>query len=147
MLRTAVILATTLLASLLIAGCGGKATIAGDSPKATAEAFIEAMKAGNYEKVARGFEFETYARSENPDWDTFGQHERNLIVEKLAEKKATELQALAGMFTGEASVGNVQEQGAAATVTVNAGANTLLLQMKQVEGEWLISSVAESTGG
>ncbi len=134
------------LASLLFAGCGGKDTIAGDTPKATAEGFIEAMKAGDYKKVAQGFEFETYARANNDDWDSIPPGQRSQIVGKLRENQAGELEALAGMFTGEASVGNVQEQGGSATVIINAGANTLLLQMKQMEDEWLISSMVEQTG-
>ncbi|MGI5818902.1 MAG: hypothetical protein ACOX9R_12490 [Armatimonadota bacterium] len=130
---------------LLVAGCGAKETIARGTPKATAEAFIEAMKAGQYETVAAGFDFETYARRENPDWDTFGGHQRDLIVEKLREDQARELSGLAGMFAGDTSLGDVRQQGDTASVTVTAGANALTLQMKQIDDEWWILSMVERT--
>lgn len=136
-----------LLATLLLAGCGGKETIAKATPQATAEAFIEAMAEADYDLVAAGFDYETNARRDNPDWDTFGQSQRNLIVGKLQENKARELQALAGMFaSGEASVGDVEEQGDTATVTINAGANTLELEMNNIEGQWYVYNIEEQTG-
>ncbi len=146
MLRTITILTLALLACLLFAGCGGKETIAGATPTATAEGFIEAMKATEYDTVAAGFEFDTYARANNDDWDSIPSGQRSQIVRKLREDQANKLEALAGMFTGEATVGTVQEQGGSAIVAINAGANTLMLQMKQIEGEWLITTMVEQTG-
>jgi len=136
----------TLLATLLLAGCGGEETIARKSPKATAEAFIEAMQVGDYEKVAAGRDYETWAAQENPDWETFSPKARDLIVSKLQEDEARKMQALAGMFTGEASVGDVQEQGNTATVIINAGANSLELEMNNIEGKWYVYSVEEQAG-
>ncbi|MFW6155828.1 MAG: hypothetical protein ACOC7J_00800 [Armatimonadota bacterium] len=136
-----------LLATLLLSGCGGRDTIAGDTPQETAEGFAEAMQAGDYGMAATGFDYATSARRQNPDWDNFGEHQRNLIVEELQEDRANEIRSLAGMFTGEASVGDVQQRDSSATATVSAGANTLILQMRQIEDQWLISNVVEDTGG
>jgi len=140
------LLLTTLLLSLLLTGCGGKDTIAGETPQATAEAFVEAMKAGEYDRVAAGFEFETYARANQENWDDIPVGQRNEIIGRLREDQSNRLRGLAGMFMGEASVGEVQQQADSATATITAGANTLVLGMKQVEGRWLISSMAEVTG-
>ena len=138
------LLALSLLLPLL-AGCGESDTIAGSTPQATAEAFVEAMQAGEYEKVAKGFDYETYARRENPDWDSIPQSQRNLIVEKLQEDRAGQLQAMAGMMTGEVTVGEVQQQGDTATVNILAGANSVVLGMREIDGEWLVATMAEIT--
>jgi hypothetical protein len=50
------------------------------------------------------------------------------------------------LAAGEASAETVRQEGDAATVTVTAGANTLTLQMTQVEGEWLIADLEEQAG-
>lgn len=134
-----------LLVAALVAGCGGKTSIAGSTPEATANAFIEAMKAGQYDRVAAGFDYETDARRENPDWDSFGEHQRDLIVEKLAERKAREVEALAGMFSGEASLTDIQKQSQTATAAVTAGANTIILRMRLTDGEWQLVSLEEQT--
>ncbi|MFW5867634.1 MAG: hypothetical protein ACOCX2_07440 [Armatimonadota bacterium] len=105
------------------------------------------MQTGDYERAATGYDYVTYARRENSDWDSFGEHQRNLIVESLEEDKVAEIRGLAGMFaTGEASVGDVQEQGNTATVIINAGANSLELEMNNLEGKWYVYNVEEQTG-
>ncbi len=147
MIRTAMILLMT-VASTVLVGCGGEATIAGDTPEATANAFVEAMKAKEYDKVAAGFDYETYARQQNPDWDTFGESQRNLIVDKLQEDKAEEIEALAGMFAGgEATISNVKQKDDEAGATINAGANKLVLHLIHTDGKWLILKVYEGTQG
>jgi hypothetical protein len=134
-----------LLATLLLAGCSEDDTIARATPQATAEAFIEAMQAGEYEKIAAARDYETWARQQNPDWDTFSPSARDLIVDKLQEDEAEKMAALAGMFTGEASVSDVQEQGNTATATLSVGANALTLRMNKIEGKWHIYQVEERT--
>ncbi|HCA46700.1 MAG TPA: hypothetical protein DEP45_04865 [Armatimonadetes bacterium] len=138
--------AVGLIAIVLLCGCGGRDTIAGPTPQATAQAFVDAMKAGEYDTVAAGFDYETYARANNEDWDSIPSGQQTQIFHKLQEEKAQELQALAGMFAGEASVGQVQEQGTSASAIINAGANALTLRMTQAEGEWRVSSVIEQAG-
>jgi hypothetical protein len=146
--RSVVAVALGMLLLTLISGCGGRSTIAGSTPQQTAEGFVEAMQAGDYAMAATGFDYATNARRQNPDWDNFGEHQRNLIVEKLQEDRANELRSLAGMFSGgEASVGDVQQHDSSATTPISAGANTLMLQMRQIEDQWLISNVVEDTGG
>ncbi len=143
----AVALALAVLLALL-PGCGERSTIAGDTPQQTAAGFVEAMQAADYAMAATGFDYATNARRQNPDWDNFGEHQRNLIVEKLRGDRADQLRSLAGMFaSGEASVGDVQQRDSSASATINAGANTLVLQMRQIEDQWLIASVVEDTGG
>lgn len=135
-----------ILVATLLAGCGGKDTIAGSTPEATADAFIAAMQAGEYDRVAAGFDYETDSRRENPDWDTFGESQRNLIVGKLQERKAEDLRALAGMFSGEASVTDINKQPQTATAAISAGANTVILRMRLVEGKWMIAGMEEQAG-
>lgn len=134
------------LSLLLLAGCGGPESIVRGTPDATAKAFIDAMKAGDYQKVANGFEFESYARRENPDWDTFGESQRRLIVASLQEAKAAELASLSGMFTGDVSVGEVTRGDGRAQVMVTAGATTLALHMTQLSDGWHLRRIEESAG-
>ena len=131
----------------LLAGCGGPKSIAGNSPQATAQGFVDAMAAGDYDLAATGFDYVTYARATNEDWDTFGQSQRNLIIDKLQEDKASELQALSGMLAEGAQVGAAQTQGTQATVPVTAGATTMQLHMIQQDGQWFIQRIQEGAGG
>jgi|LSQX01.2.fsa_nt_gb hypothetical protein len=144
--RSTLLSAVALLAIVLLGGCGGRDTIAGTTPEATAQAFVDAMKAGEYDTVAAGFDYETYARANNEDWDSIPSGQQTQIFHKLQEEKAQELQALAGMFAGEASVGQVQAQGGSASAIINAGANSLTLRMMQADGEWRVSNVVEQAG-
>ncbi len=145
----AVRLGAPLLLGALVAtsGCGGKASIAGSSPKATAEAFVEQMKAGNYDVVAAGFEYETYARANNENWDSIPAGQRDLIISKLQERKAAELQALSGMMTGEVTVGEARAEDDAQVVPITVGASTLDLHMVSVEGNWHIRQMVERARG
>lgn len=132
-----------LVLCLAIAGCGKPATIASDTPKATAEALVAAIKAQNYEAVAEGWDYESYARRENPDWDTFGDSQRKLIVDKLKQERVEAVRALAGMLAGEVKVGGAQLQGGQATVQLTAGPVTLTLLLTQSDGLWKVASVSE----
>ena len=142
-LMTAFAIAALTCLVLLPVGCGGPKTIAAGNPKATAEAFVEAMKAGDYETVAAGYDYETAARQDNPDWDTFGQSQRNLIVGKLQEGRAEEVKALGGMMSGEVQVGAAEIQGDRATVPLTVGVQTLNMHLIEVEGLWKVLEVVE----
>ena len=144
--RSILLSTIALVAIVLLGGCGGRDTIAGTTPEATAQAFVDAMKAGEYDTVAAGFDYETYARANNEDWDSIPSGQQTQIFHKLQDEKAQELQALAGMFAGEASVGQVQAQGGSASAIINAGANSLTLRMMQADGEWRVSNVVEQAG-
>ena len=142
MSRIMVLVLTLALAAALI-GCGKPKSIAGSTPRATAEAFVAAIQAGNYDVVAAGYDYETYARTENPDWDTFGQSQRKLIVGKLQEQQAEKLGALAGMLAGEVTVGEARVEGERATVDLTTGSTTLKMSLIKVDGMWKVLGVEE----
>ncbi len=142
----ALVLVAAAIVSLL-AGCGGPKSIAGNSPEATAQGFVDAMAAGDYDLAATGFDYEQYARGANPDWDAFAPQQRKEIVDRLQEVKASELQALSGMLSGGAQVGSAQTQGTQATVPVTAGATTMQLHMIQQDEQWYIQRIQEGAGG
>ena len=142
MSRIMVLVLTLALAAALI-GCGKPKSIAGSTPRATAEAFVAAIQAGNYDVVAAGYDYETYARTENPDWDTFGESQRKLIVGKLQEQQAEKLGALAGMLAGEVTVGEAQAEGERATVDLTTGSTTLKMSLIKVDGLWKVLGVEE----
>ncbi|MGC9318972.1 MAG: hypothetical protein ACP5KN_13145 [Armatimonadota bacterium] len=135
-----------LLAVILAAGCSPPKSISRSTPKATAQAFVEAMGVADYGAVAAGFDFEAVARQQNPDWDTFGQSQRNLIIDKLEEDKAAQLEALAGMMAGEGRVGEPQMHDGGATVPVYVAGSTIRLHMTQREDGWKILRIEEHAG-
>lgn len=127
----------------VLVGCGKPESIAGDTPKATADAFVEAMHDADYEAIAAGWDYETYARTENPDWDTFGESQRKLIIGKLQEERVAAAQALAGMFSGDASVGEPQIDGDRATVQITVGDFVVNMKLTRAGGLWKVLSVTE----
>lgn len=138
----------TLVAGLLLslAGCGGPKSIARETPEATGEAFVAAIRAGDFDAAAAGFDYEQWAQRQNPDWETFAPQQRREIIGKLQEQKATELQALAGMMSGEVKVGEASIQGDRATVPMSVGTTALRLHMIRKDGLWYILSVEEGAG-
>ncbi len=130
-----------------LSGCAAPTSTARETPKATAEAFVEAIQNGEYEVAAAGFDYETYARANNDNWDSIPPGQQGLIVGKLREDKARQLQALSGMMTGEVSVGEARQQGDRATVPLSAGPTTIELHMVQKDGLWYIQMIRERTGG
>ncbi len=134
---------TCALVLVTLAGCGGAKSIAKGSPEGTAEAFVEAMKAGDYDVVAAGYDYETYARRENPDWDSLAPKARSLIIEKLAGDQVAKISALSGLMSGDVSVGDPTTEGDRAIVPLTAGSITLHMRLLQVDGVWKIASVSE----
>jgi len=146
MSRARLILALLCLLPLVLAGCGGPKSIARDTPQATGEALVAAIRAGDYDAAAAGFDFEEYAQRENPDWGTFAPQARKEIIGELQKAKATELQALSGMMGTDVSVGEGTIEGDRATVRVAVGPTMLRLQMIRKDGLWYILSVEEGAG-
>lgn len=139
-------LAFALLCLALLAGCGGGKSIARSDPRATAEAFVNAIRAGDFEAAAAGFDYDQWAQRENPDWGSFAPQARKEIIGKLQEDKAAELKSLAGMMAGDVAVGEAATQGERATVPVTVGGATLRLHMLNKDALWYLLSIEEGTG-
>lgn len=137
---------TCALAGCMLLGCGAPKTIARDTPKATAEAFVEAMKSADYDAVAAGWDYEIAARRDSSSWDDIPKGERKLIIGKLQEAKAKEVEALGGMMTAEVTVGDATVRGQRAFVPLAAAQITVGMMLVQVDGVWKILQVAERTG-
>ena len=131
------------LTSLVLVGCAGPKTIARDTPKATIQAFVDAMKSGDYDAIAAGWDYEIAARADNSDWDSIPKGQRKLIVDKLQENKASEVSSLGGMMTGEATVGEATNQGQRALVPVTVGQATTRILLVQVDDVWKVLRMAE----
>ena len=133
-------------ATFILAGCGGPKSIARDTPGATGEALVAAIRAGDFDAAAAGFDYEQYAQRENPDWGTFAPQARKEIIGELQKAKAAELQALAGMMGTDVSVGEGTIEGDRATVRMKVGPTVLRLQMIRKDGLWYLLSIEEGTG-
>ena len=134
------------LTGCVLVGCGSPKTIAKDSPKATAEAFVDAMKSGDYDTIAAGWDYEIAARRDNSDWESIPPGQRKLIIDVLQENKAKEVEALSGMMTGEVTVGEATVRGQRALVVLTAGQVTVAMTLAEVDGVWKVLQVAERAG-
>lgn len=134
------------LTGCVLLGCGAPKTIAKGTPKATVEAFVDAMKSGDYEAIAAGWEFEIEARRANSDWDDIPSGQRKQIIRILQENKAKEVAALAGLMSGEVTVGEATVQGQRALVALTAGQVTTRMMLAEVDGVWKILHMAERSG-
>ena len=129
--------------ALLASGCGAKPTIARITPKATAQAFVKAVKEGDYKAVAAGYDYETSARRAHPDGGELPRSQRNLIVGKLREQRAREVEALTGMMLGDVIIGAPEVEGDRATILLVVGMQTVALDLIKVEGFWKVLRVTE----
>ena len=137
----AITIVCALTAGVLV-GCGSPKSIAKDTPKATVEAFVEAMKSGDYDAIAVGWEFEIAARSDNSDWDDIPPGQRQQIINILQENKAHEIEAMSGMMTGEATVGDAVVIDKRAVVPVTVGGVTTGFRLAEVDGLWKLLNIA-----
>lgn len=135
-----------LLFLALLAGCGDEKSVAKGTPRATAEAFVDALRGGDYDAAAAGFDYDQWARHENPDWESFAPQARKEIIAKLQEDKAAELKSLAGVISGEVTVGDAVTRGDRATVPLIADGVTLRLHLLNQDGLWYLLTIEEGTG-
>ena len=126
------------LITSVLPGCGKKGSIAADTAAGTAQAFVEALKAKDYARAASAFDYVTTARKQNEDWDSIPGGQRDLIVKKLIEEKAGEMEAVAQRLGGSPQCGEVG-QGGVVTVTGSAGA--VSLEMVAQDGKWYIAQL------
>ena len=143
MSRTLSTVAAALLLPPLLLGCGKPRTIAGDTPRATAEAFVKAVKAEQYDAIAAGWDYETYARTENPDWDSIPEGQRKQIINKLMAQRAEAVKAMAGMFSGDVEVREPQVRGNRAMTELATGTTLLRMMLIQEDGVWKILALTE----
>ena len=112
-----VLASLALLAGML--GCGG------ESAREVAQQYINDMKAGQFKEAAMLYDYNDRARAENPDWDTFGESQRKLILDKQvpewATAKATTLALWATHFTVGIKIVEFNETGDAARATLEGG--------------------------
>ena len=83
------------------------------------------------------------ARRANPDWGDIPRSQRNLIVGKLREQRAREVEALTGMMLGDVVIGTPEVEGDRATVLLSVGMQTVALDLIKVEGFWKVLQIAE----
>lgn len=120
------------------AGCGKRPEVAGDNPRATAQAFAAALDAEDYPRAAEAFDYVTSARQQNENWDDIPGGQRELIIKKLKEDKAAELAALKQRLGVNVQCGPVAN-GSVVSLTGDAGSVTI--ELAEVDGKWRIRHV------
>jgi hypothetical protein len=123
----------------VLAGCAPQG--AGTTPEATVTAYLAAVKSGDAYGVTRLYDYVTYAKSQNSDWDSIPPGERDLIVDKLAQDKAKDLKdklpdmkkALTNAEIGVVHTGNGRSQ-----VDLQGAPTIRSLQLVNNDGKWYI---------
>jgi len=117
-----------------LVGCGG------GNPKKVANAFVAAMRDSNSTKAAQYWEYITYAREQNPDWDDIAKGQRNLIIKELQKKRAQELEYWQRYFPIGCKVSEVMVQGDKAIAGLtDARANEI--HLIKVDNRWYVNEV------
>lgn len=124
-----------------VCGCAKKADLS--TPAGAVAAFDTAMKGGKFSEAAACFAFDTQGARDSTDWATYSQSDRNLIIGKLREGKATALSAVASTYTAKGyTVGTASESGNQATVELKAsGGEALMAQLVHEKDAWRIESL------
>jgi hypothetical protein len=121
------------LIPVLVAGCGRKKPP--DSAEGVAQAFAKCVTAGKTADAADLFDYVDGARRQNEDWDSIASGQRNLIVGKLKEEKASLLKSA---FPAGSKVA-VKAAGAAGTYAVSVnGAPKGSIRIQQTQAGWKI---------
>ncbi|NPV45383.1 MAG: hypothetical protein HPY69_00385 [Armatimonadetes bacterium] len=131
------IIVSAVLASLMLIGAGcGKPTAEG-----VAKEFVSLMQAGKFAEAAELWDLQAEGRAQNPDWDTFGESQRKLIIQKdLAPKKAALLQQWATAMPAGTKVASVTESGTTAQAALEGG-QLRALQLVKVGESWKIAGM------
>ena len=146
MSRRALLMLTALVAcGLSAAGCKAKQP---STPEAVAQAFADAMAAGDTEAAAELWDFETEARHSNPDWGEIPSGQRAQIVTKLRSQMAGELKAQMGSFSKGTKAGTPTLSGTTAAVQLDGGPQgPIAVQLTQSDGRWRVTTIGPAPGG
>jgi hypothetical protein len=129
--------------ALIAPGChkgGGSAALTG--PSAVAAAFDKAMHSGDLTAGVELFAYSTIARGQNEDWDSFGEAQRKLIIDKVKEDKVQELGRLRQAYVnGGYNPGAASTSGAQASVPFQGLSGTLTMTLVQEGGGWKILQI------
>ena len=140
---------TALPALVLLAvvgpGCGKQSL---DTPEACLKAFDAAMRGGKTETAAKLLATEKWAEDNNGDWGTAATSQRGLILSKMRDDKAGQLESLRSAYTqANYQIGAPQINGEWATVQLTGAGNPVTVQLYQRNGEWRIYSFGSLAAG
>ena len=136
-MRTILVLCLLAL-GLTLAGCGGKGNT---TPEGTAQAFLAAVKSGDAGAVSKLYDYVAMARSQNSDWDSIPNGQRGLILKRVAEDRAKELESQIPQMQQtyqDAKVGTVSENGDQATVQLEGAPSAPPLNLVNRGGRWYV---------
>jgi len=121
----------------LLAGCGDRDTIARRTPKATAKAFLRAMKAEEYDKVVAGCAVERGAHAMHPDWAAMSESEKGAAIAEARDLCAKWARSMHSDFAHkEVTIG-----------TIDRHAGTLYVEFKMKNaGHLYVGMVREDEG-
>jgi len=122
---------------LCCVGCGAKKPVAGATAEETAKAFADALNAKDLKRAADAFDYVTFARANNENWDDIPSGQRGQIINKLKEQKLPELETLAKKLGGNIKCGPAQD----GVVALTGDAGTVNVGLKATDGLWLITNV------
>ena len=134
MRRTCLLCALTPLIALVIAGC------AKPDARSVAAQYVGYMKNGKFKAAALLWDYGTEARQQNESWDDIPEGQRQLIIGKLADEKATTLAMWSSYFPASTKVAQVSESGDTAQAVL-AGGRIESLQLVKSGDTWGVSGM------
>lgn len=124
----------------LACACLGLCSCGNPSAKEVAQGFAKAMVMGDLQGAAEHWDYITYARKENSDWDNIASSQRNLIIKKLAEDRAKELQYWRGYFPRGTKVTDVNERDDKAIAQL-AGGRAEQINLIKIDDKWYVEKI------
>ncbi|MFP3905045.1 MAG: hypothetical protein ACLFWB_12445 [Armatimonadota bacterium] len=134
--QTAAIFVIIVFAATALFGCSPS------GPEGVAQAFVSAMKSRDTEAAAKHWNYITTARQQNENWDEIPEGQRNLIIGKLQEARAKELEYWTQYFGPETTIVEVTEMGDKAEATLRGG-RAGVLKLVKIDERWYVDGLRQ----
>ncbi|MFO7948107.1 MAG: hypothetical protein R6V19_14980 [Armatimonadota bacterium] len=111
-------------------------------PEGVAQAFVNAMKSRDTRAAAKHWNYITTAREQNENWDEIPEGQRNLIISKLQESRAKELEYWTEYFDPETTIVEVTDMGDKAEATLRGG-RAGVLKLINIDDRWYVDGLRQ----
>lgn len=122
---------------LCCAGCSAKKPVAGATAEETAKVFADALNSRDFARAAEAYDYITFARAENENWDDIPSGQRQQIIARLKSQKVDELKMLQKKLGSNIKCGPAQD----GVVALTGDAGTVNIGLKATDGVWLITNI------
>lgn len=134
--------------ALAAISCSGRAPseTTAKSPSDAALAVAKALAKGDAQGAAAYWAYDSEARRQNEDWDSFPAGQRSQIKAKLRAEKAEELRGLASTFGNAKGEMKARAQDLTVEVLDDQGVIARMTCAKAVAGGYQVESISTGSG-